>query len=330
MMRKIIFSVLLLLLASTLVMAQFREARNFQPHGKAMVQVFSNFTYRLSNYKDKPSFNISRIYLGYKLCFHQRFSGKVIFDAGSLETSGIKLNIVLKNAYLQYSRDKLKLNFGVIPTSCFLLQEKFWGHRYVAPTFMDAYHFGPEADLGASLAWKFSPIVQMDVSVLNGEGYQKLQQGSPLMYTAGLTIQPVKNLYMRFYFDHMKKGVSQNTYSTFLGYVSSKATVGFEYNYQLAHGNVNDEDRSGISLYTTIKLKNHSSLFFRYDKIWSNCNDGALDGWDVLNDGRLYLAGIEIHPVSGITISPSVSGWYPIHDTHHIISLFGISLKFQF
>ncbi|WP_153631287.1 hypothetical protein [Prolixibacter sp. SD074] len=330
-MKIIRFSLLALLLAgSKMVMAQSAKQEDFRPHGKALVQVFSNFTYRLSDSKGKPSFDISRAYLGYEYAFSHRFSGKVIFDAGRPDTSGIKLSAVLKNAYLQYNGDKLRLNFGVIPTSQFMLQDKFWGHRYVAPTFMDAYHFGPEADLGASLAWKFSPYVQLDVSVLNGEGYQKLQQDSALQYTTGLTIQPVKNLYARFYFDHIKKGMSQNTYSAFLGYAGSKVTAGLEYNYQLSHANVNDQDRSGISLYATMKLKRHSNLFIRYDKLWSKRNDGALDGWDVLNDGRLYLAGIDFHPVKGVTISPNMSGWYPVHDTHHIVSRFNLSLQFKF
>ena len=330
-MKIIRFSLLVLLLSgSKMVMAQPAKQDDFRPHGKALVQVFSNFTYRLSDYKGKPSFDISRAYLGYEYSFSHRFSGKVIFDAGSPDTSGIRLNAVLKNAYLQYSGDRLKLRFGVIPTHQFRLQEQFWGHRYVARTFMDAYHFGPEADLGASLAWKWSPYVQFDASVLNGEGYQTLQQDSALMYTAGLTIQPMKNLYTRFYFDHMKKGVSQNTYSAFLGYAGPKVTAGLEYNYQLAHANVNDQDRSGISLYATMKLKNHSDLYVRYDKLWSKRNDGALDGWDVLTDGRLYLAGIEFHPAKGITISPNMSGWYPVHDTHHIVSRFNLNVQFKF
>lgn len=330
-MRIIRFSLLVLLLAgSKMVMAQSAKQYDFRPHGKAVVQVFSSFTYRLSNYKGTPLFDISRAYLGYEYSFSQRFSGKVIFDAGSPDTSGVKLNAVLKNAYLQYRGDNLELRFGVIPTSQFRLQEKFWGHRYVEPTFMDVYHFGPEADLGASLAWTFSPVIQMDVSVLNGEGYQKLQQDSALQYTAGLTIQPAKNLYARFYFDHLKRGVSQNTYSAFLGYAGSKVTAGLEYNYQLAHANVNDQNRSGISLYATMPLKHHSNLFVRYDKLWSSRNDGALDGWDVLSDGRLYLAGIEFHPVKGITISPNMSGWYPVHDTHHIVTRFNLSMQFKF
>lgn len=320
----------LFIAGNKMVMAQSAAHDDFQPHGKAHVQVFSHLTYWLSDFKGKTSFDISRAYLGYEYAFSRHFSSKVIFDAGNPDTSGIQLNTVLKNAYLQYSGDNLKLRFGVIPTSLFRLQEKFWRHRYVEPIFMDIYHFGPEADLGASLAWKWSPYVQFDASVLNGEGYQKLQQDSALMYTAGLTIQPVKNLYARFYLDHMKKGVSQNTYSVFLGYTGSKVTAGLEYNYQLAHANVNDEDRSGISLYATMQLKNHSNLFVRYDKLWSKRNDGALDGWDVLSDGRLYLAGIEFHPVKGITISPNMSGWYPVHDTHHIVTRFNLNVEYKF
>jgi len=333
-MRKIQFILLLLLAMSSSAFAQTTTATNdtaeFKPHGKIFTQVFSDFTYKVTNYKWQPAFEVSRAYLGYEYHFSQKFYGRINFDVADPGTGQLQMTAFLKNAFLQYDNNKLKVAFGVIPTNVFRLQEAFWGHRYLLPSFLEQYAFSPSADLGVSLRWQAVPKASFDFSILNGEGYKRLQSDSTLMYTAGVTYNPINWLYVRFYFDYMKKIEAQMTYAAFVGYRGKNFTAGFEYNNQQEHANIPDHDLSGISLYGTLKLKNNSNVFFRYDKLMSKHIGGVPDGWHVIEDGRLYTGGIEFNPVKGVTISPNMTGWYPVHDTHHIITGFHLNVAFKF
>ena len=333
-MKKIQVVLLFLLMVGNSAFAQSKELAQdtvaFKPHGKVFTQVFSDFTYKVTNYKWQPAFEISRAYLGYEYYFSSKFYGKINFDVDNPGMGNLQMTAYLKNAFLQYNNEKLKIAFGLIPTNQFRLQEAFWGHRYLLKSFMEQYQFGSSADLGTSLRWQATPKASFDFSILNGEGYEHLQSDSTLMYTAGVTAVPLKNLYVRFYFDYMKKIEAQMTYAAFVGYRGKNFTAGFEYNNQQEHGGVADHDLSGISLYGTLKLKNNSNLFFRYDKLMSKHIGGVPDGWHVIEDGRLYTGGIEFNPVKGVTISPNMTGWYPVHDTHHIITGFHLNVAFKF
>ncbi|GET21695.1 hypothetical protein [Prolixibacter denitrificans] len=333
-MKKIQLILLFLLVMGSSALAQSPQMAEdtvaFKPHGKVFAQVFSNFTYTLTNYKWQPAFEISRAYLGYEYAFSQKFFGKINFDVDNPGVGSLQMTAYLKNAYLRYADKNFRVAFGLIPTYQFRLQEAFWGHRYVLKSFLEQYVFGSSADFGVSLQWQALPKVNLDFSVLNGEGYRHLQADSTLMYTAGVTYHPINWLYARFYFDYMKKIEAQMTYAAFVGYRGKNFTAGFEYNNQQEHGNVPDHDLSGISLYGTLKMKNNSDVFFRYDKLMSKHIGGVLDGWHVIEDGRLYTAGMEYQPVKGVRISPNMSGWYPVHDTHHIVTRFNLNVEFKF
>ncbi|GET26328.1 hypothetical protein [Prolixibacter sp. NT017] len=329
-MRKIQFSLLLLIMISGSLFAQSAKTEtsnaDFKPHGKAFVKVFSDFKYEQS----QPAFEVTRAYFGYEYAFSQQFSGKINFDIGNPGVGGLQMTAYLKNAYLQYANDNLKLNFGLIGTKAFNLQESMWGHRYLYKSFMDQHGYDPSADLGASAVLKLASAASLDVSVLNGEGYKHLQKDSVLMYTAGITLKPVKNLYARLYVDYMKKTVAQSTYTAFLGYKGDKFTAGAEYNYQQGHGNVTDHDLSGISLYTTVNVAKKSDVFVRYDNLTSKKINGAADGWNIAKDGSLFLAGLELSPVKGVKVAPNLRVWSPAQSGGSAETGFYLNLEMKF
>ena len=329
-MRKIQFSLLLLIMISGSVFAQSvnseKSNADFKPHGKAFAKVFSDFKYEQS----QPAFEITRAYFGYEYAFSQQFSGKVNFDVGNPGVGGLQMTAYLKNAYLQYANDNLKFNFGLIGTKQFNLQESMWGHRYLYKSFMDQHGYGASADLGASMVLKLDPALSVDASVLNGEGYKHLQRDSVLMYTAGVTVKPVKNLYARLYVDYMKKTVAQTTYTAFLGYTGDKFTAGAEYNIQQGHGNVTDHNLSGVSVYTTVNVGKKSDVFVRYDNLTSKKINGATNGWNVAKDGSLILAGLEFNPVKGVKVSPNFRVWSPAQSGSNTETGFYLSLEMKF
>ena len=306
-MKKIYLGLAVLFGMSSLVSAQTAEnvKDTFTPSGKPIVTVFGDFSNVNSNSKSNNAFEISRAYFGYGYNFSRDFSGKVLFDvANSAGLSPSAFTVFLKNAYTEYADKLVKVDFGLVGENMFDLQESTWGKRYLYKSFQDQYGFGNSADLGAKIKFQFAPEVSLDLAVYNGEGYKKVQADSTVQIAAGLTVQPIKNLYARVYADYSKKNVAQSSYNAFVGYKSDKGSLAAEYNTQNGQGMVKDHNFSGFSLYGTLPVVKQVSVFARYDDLTSKKIGTATNGWNS-TDGQVYIAGVEFVPVKGIQISPN-------------------------
>lgn len=283
------------------------EGADFKPNGKPVVTIFSDFKYSIQDGETNPAFELSRAYFGYVYNFTPNISSKVLFDVSN--TNGLSpssFTAYVKNAYVSYSDKLIKVDFGMIGTSTFSLQESTWGKRYLLKSFQDLNGFSSSADLGASVKVQILPQLSIDAQVLNGEGYQKVQADSTLKVAAGITYQPIKNLYVRVYGDYLKKDVAQKTFNAFVGYVGKDLTLAGEYNIQKGNKMVSNHNLSGVSFWGTYKTNKIMSVFARYDYLTSNKPSGATSNWNAAKDGQLYVAGLEFFPVKGITISPNV------------------------
>ncbi len=285
---------------------------SFKPNGKPLVTIFSDFRYNVQDGKSNPAFELSRAYFGYIYNFSPNFSSKVLFDVSN--TKGLapsSFTAYVKNAYVEYATPVVKVDFGMIGTTAFNLQESVWGRRYLLKSFQDLNGFSSSADLGASVKVQIAPQLSFDAQVLNGEGYQNVQADSTLKVAAGVTYEPIKNLYFRVYGDYLKKNSSlntaaQKTVNAFVAYKGTDFTIGGEYNLQ--HGNkmVADHKLSGVSLWGSYNASNTVSVFARYDHLTSNTVGSATSNWNAAKDGNLYVAGVEFFPTKGVSISPNI------------------------
>ncbi len=171
-------------------------------------------------------------------------------------------------------------------------------------SFQDQYGFGSSADLGVSVEYEFNKFISADISVLNGEGYKKVENDSVFKYTAGITITPVKNLYFRAYYDHMDKKFAEQTMSFFAGYENKTWSAGAEYNRQANHLMKDGEDYSGYSFYAAYNLKKYR-FYGRYDYLESKTLPSETEPWNIKKDGQVIIAGIQYTPIKGIKISPN-------------------------
>ena len=297
----------------------------FKPSGKPIVTIFSDFTNSTTNSKTNNAFEISRAYFGYGYNFSSDFSAKVVFDVANSATvtvtdpnkSGVTATLpsaysaFLKNAYGEYNHGILTADLGLVGDNMFSLQESVWGKRYLYKSFQDQYGFGNSADLGAKVKIQFIPEVSLDLQVLNGEGYKKVQADSTFKFAAGLTVQPIKNLFARIYYDNMANQsyattkVAQTSLNFFVGYKSEQGTIAAEYNTQNGKGNVKGQNWSGISVYGNLPIVKKLSVIARFDDLMSDKIGTATKGWDTSSDGQVYIAGIEFAPVKGIQITPN-------------------------
>lgn len=314
-MKQRIIGIIALTLFSGLIFGQGTEkTTEFVPSGKPLLKIFSNFHNDFSDNGNHPAFEITRAYFGYGYNFSPFFSTKIVLDVADPGVGKLHQTVFLKNALLKYSNNNLTVNFGLIGLYQFSLQESFWSRRYLYKSFQDAYGFGPSADLGVTGAYKINKMIEMDASILNGEGYKNLQSDSTFKTGVGVTLRPVDGLVIRGYFDYMPKYAAQSSFNTFIGYAKDKFSLGVEYNLQNNHNRVNDNDFSGVSAYGSYRLGEKFEAFGRYDYLTSNKLEGSTTGWNVSNDGQLYIAGIEYTPVKGVKIAPNFQGWDPAAD----------------
>jgi hypothetical protein len=297
---------------------------SFKAYGRPVFVNFSNVHYSFNKDGGSPAFEISRVYLGYEHFFSKAVSAKAVFDIGDPGVGGLQMAAYVKNAFMLYKGDKFSGRIGMIGTDAFSLSEKHWGHRYIMKTLQDEYGFSPSADIGAAIEYVPSKFISLDLSVLNGEGYKKLQSDSVFKYSAGVTLKPADGLSLRVYTDFMKKDYLQNTLSFYAGYTHEKINVGIEFAMQANNKMSKNHDFSGLSTFGSLKLSERFSLIARYDYLWSETIDADGDPWNYNNDGQLFIAGFDFAPVKGIRIAPVYIGRLPADKSKTFTSAPGV------
>lgn len=328
-MKKPLLTTLVLLFITLQGITQ-ESATAFKANGKPIIRVFSNAHTSFSDGESKSAFELTRVYLGYEHSFSENFTGTVIYDVGNPGVGKFQMTAFIKNAFLNYRYNDLSVDFGMIPTTQFKVQENFWGYRYLEKVFQDAYDFASSADLGASVTYQFNTILSIDAALYNGEGYKKVQSDDFLKPTLGVTLTPFKELTVRAMADVMGKDSAQVTYAGFVGFQSGKISLAGEYNYQKNHLMIDGNDYFGPSFYATYVASQKVKVFARYDDLQSNSPSGQTENWNLAGDGQLVMAGIEYAPVKGIKLTPNFRGWNPADESASFVTTMMLNCEIKF
>lgn len=302
----------------------------FTPYGKPHALIFSDAYYSFSEAGNKKAFEVTRAYLGYEYYFSKKISSRLTLDFGDPGAGELQMTAFLKFAFVQYKGDKFSARFGMIGTDIFSLQENHWGYRYIYKSFQDAYKFGPPADLGAAFEYSPHKIISFDFSLLNGEGYKKVQLDSVFKTTVGLTLRPFKGFLLRGYIDVMDNDFTQTSAAFFAGYTIKRFKAGLEYNMQKNNNMISGNDFSGISVYASIGLAEKFTFFTRYDNLKSSIPENETDPWNSSKDGQLFMAGFDYSPIKGVKIAPSYLGYAPYDKSLSFTSKVGLYFELRF
>ena len=286
------------------IWAQAQDAKTEEPKGKAIVQVFGNFHADFDAESNSLAFELERSYLGYEYKFGNGLSVKGVMDIGkSNDVSDNQRIAYIKNAMVSWKTGNLTLNGGLISTTQFNFQEKFWGYRYIMKSFQDQYKFGSSADLGVSLSYKFADWVSADAIIVNGEGYKKIQVGNGFNYGLGMTLTPVKGFQIRLYGGLNDSGVEGKTstinMAAFMGYKSDKFTVGAEYNHMLNASYVAGNDQYGYSIFASAKVAKYADVYARFDDLYSK------DNWNIKKDEQAAILGAQFKLGKYVKLAPN-------------------------
>jgi hypothetical protein len=292
------------LLACMGITAKAQDTKSEEPKGKAIVQVFGNFHTGFGAENNDRGFELERSYLGYEYKLGNGLSVKGVMDIGkSSDVSDYQRIAYIKNAMVSWKTRNLTLNGGLISTTQFNFQEKFWGYRYIMKSFQDQYKFGSSADLGISATYQFANWISADAIIVNGEGYKKLQKNDGLNYGLGVTLTPVKGLQIRLYGglnesgEDGKKDVAN--LAAFVGYKHEKFTIGAEYNQMWNASFKDDAGQNGYSIFASAKLSQVTNLFARFDNLYSQ-ND-----WNISKDESAAILGAQFKVGKYVKIAPN-------------------------
>ena len=292
-----------------------QDSSRFIATGKPLMTIYSNFHSEFSQGEaGRAGFALTRVYLGYKYDFHPHFTAAVKLDIGSpddIGISGIKRYAYFKNAYLEYHTERFHWSFGLVSTKMFKLSEKYWGHRYISKPFLDQYRFGPSADLGMVISYRFLPTLTADFSLLNGEGYTRLQVDTAFKYALGITWQPLKKWIIRGYGDVYHHAFSRSVLSLFSGYKSDHLTLGGEFSYYLNAGPEKMMDKWGASASLSWDLSDHLQYFGRLDYLNARIRDKNREEWSPTTPGTGLTTGIQYAPVKHVKMALTWRSWTP-------------------
>ena len=284
--------------------AQAQEVKQEEPKGKAIVQVFGNLNAGFSGGDASVGFDLERSYIGYEYKFGKGLSVKGVMDIGkSNDVSDYQRIAYIKNAMVSWKTGNLTLNGGLISTTQFNFQEKFWGYRYIMKSFQDMYKFGNSADLGISASYKFADWISADAIIVNGEGYKKIQKGNGFNYGLGATLTPLKGLQIRLYGGFNDSGENGKAgvvnMAGFIGYKNENFTIGAEYNHMLNASGKQGNDQFGYSVFGSVNLPKNVSLYARFDDLYSK------DNWNITKDEQAAILGAQFKLGKYVKIAPN-------------------------
>lgn len=286
------------------ITAQAQDAKREEPKGKAIVQVFGNFHTGFGTENDDRGFELERSYLGYEYKLGDGLTVKGVMDIGkSSDVSDYQRIAYIKNAMVSWKTGNLTLNGGLISTTQFNFQEKFWGYRYIMKSFQDEYKFGSSADLGISATYKFADWISADAIIVNGEGYKKVQKDDGLGYGLGVTLTLTEGLQMRLYgglneaSEEGKKDIVN--LAAFVGYKGDNFSIGAEYNQMMNASNKEDADQNGYSIFASMNVTKEAALYARFDDLYSK-ND-----WNKAKDESAAIVGAQFKLGKYVKIAPN-------------------------
>ena len=291
----------LLVLASA-AFAQGKEEPTF-PVVKLSGMLFPSYSLDLSDGADLANaFDVDRVYLRTDVTMSKRFAARVTLDADHMKpallssgeevTYDTKYRVFVKHAYLE-ARDlgPIKVRIGMIDTPYTPFYDALWGHRYVAESFAKNAGVLETADLGVAILGNHGGgLVDWNVEVLNGEGYNKLEVDAGKSFHGRLTVNPLAKMEKRAlpitgfaaYAMHPSTGEDTFTWAGSVGFDMPRLFVWAE----VLGTSTGPTSGLGYSATLNPRLPKYAGLIARYDH-WDPDTDAGDDGENLL------IAGID-------------------------------------
>ncbi|HYQ89960.1 MAG TPA: hypothetical protein VEU09_10085 [Candidatus Binatia bacterium] len=257
--------------------------------------------------KDLNGFQLRRVYFQLDNDLSVKFATRFRLEMDGKElTSGGKLGVFVKNAYLQAKNVVPRGNFffGEITTPTFESSEEFWQYRAIEKTIADFRGIASSSDLGVELKGYADGAHKIGYSAMLGNGQgQKPETNRYKRYYFSLPLNPIHDFKIEPYVDYEPgvAGADKALYKLFAGYEFKKAALGGEVVDQVAHSRIapNTEAR-GFSVFARATPMPTLAAFVRADRWQPNKrNDNRVDQ-------DLLIGGVDWQAYKDVHIMPNV------------------------
>ena len=300
-----------------LIFAQYANSQ--RPAGTPITEIYTNFHYSIDDTAKTTGFGVERAFFGYRFPAVNNFSAAVIVNIGAPEelADGAKPRRLahFREAFISYSKEKLTINLGLTKTMMADYQQKFLGKRYITDNLTSMRGYGYVSDLGLSVLYRFSDLVNADFELMNGKGYSDIQNDNNIKASAGLYIMTPENLAFRVFGDiTRRKGLIQSTMIGFAGFKNDLITFGAEISYKRNLGLMAGYNAWGFSATGSFYISDKTDIFGRYDISSSVSTGNDPEGWNYLKDSNILITGIEYSFTEKIKAALNYQGNFP-HNT---------------
>jgi len=257
--------------------------------------------------RDLNGVQLRRVYFQLDNDLSVKYSTRFRLEMDSKElTSGGKLGVFVKNAYLQAKNVIPRGNFffGEITTPTFENSEEFWQYRSVEKTIVDFRGLSPSSDLGIEMKGFVDGGHKIGYSAMVGDGpgqkpetnrYKRVYLAVPLLPIHDLRIEPYAD------YEWGVNGTDRALYKLFAGYELKKAAIGAELVDAVSHSRVapNTEPR-GFSVFARMTPMPTLGGYLRLDRWQPNKRTPNRVDTD------LIIAGLDWQPYKDVHVMPNV------------------------
>ncbi|MBR9974138.1 MAG: hypothetical protein KFF77_01025 [Bacteroidetes bacterium] len=278
--------------------------------------------------KPTNGFLFGRAHVGLRARWNAEWKAEIILDAGKPTTvapgegesfsvaDGSQLTMSLKFANVQWRpTEQLELHAGAVLQNHYIVQERFWGFRFLDQTFMDRYLAISSTDLGLIGYFHGADGWGADLAVTNGEGFRHAQDASSGYKVAlGVSAVPLNGLQARVYAATDDRGpgsarFSRSLASLFLGWQMMKdVRLGLDMAYAGSYL-MAGEDILGGSLFCTIRLGEVITALMRADRVMIHATGG--DAAHTALQGTACAVGIGATVEDGLRFACYPRLWLP-------------------
>ena len=323
---------LLLALATSIARAESPAAE--APTVKVSGVVFPSWQMALTDGAENANaFSVDRVYLRTDATMSPHFGARITLDAdrmkpaelasGEAVTYDTKYRVFVKHAYLEVKDlGDIKIRAGMVDTPYAPYYDALWGKRYIAESFAKRVGVLDTADLGVAVLGKHGKgLVDWNLSVLNGEGYGKVEVDAGKAVQARVTVDPLAGKDKQAlpitgfasYNPHPIEETATQTWAVAAGYDIHRLFAWLE----LLGSTTGETSGMGWSASLNPRLPAYAGLVLRYDE-WDPDTSAAGDAQRALIAGvdknfmekvslaltyeRSWTEGTESLPVHGIAL----------------------------
>jgi len=257
--------------------------------------------------KDLNGIQLRRIYFQLDNDLSIKFSTRFRLEMDGKElTSGGKLGVFVKTAYLQVKNIAPRANFffGELSTPTFENSEEFWQYRSIEKTIVDFRGISPSSDLGVELKGFADGGHKIGYSAMVGDGQgQKPENNRYKRYYLSLPLSPIRDLKVEPYVDYEPgfAGADKALYKLFAGYELKKGAVGAEIVDQVVHSRTGpNTEPFGLSVFGRMAPSPTLGAYARYDRWQPNTRAANRV------DSDLIIAGLDWQPYKDVHVMPNV------------------------